>query len=449
MLPKATRRRFLKSSAAWAGILVLPAASARGYAANEKLRLACIGCGGMGYADYQQIRSHGAVEIAALCDVDANHLGHLQAAEPQAPAYADWRVLFDRESDRFDAVTVATPDHSHAGPVLAALRRGKHVYCEKPLCHNVAEVRAVTRAAREAGVRTQLGTQGASGAASRLAVRLVKDGVVGTVRRVAIRQHRPDAGNYRLEGPRPAQGAEPPEPLDWDLWLGPAPVRPYAPGIYHPALWRTWLDFGTGWLGDIGCHQLHFAWRALDWTAPIDVVAQVEPSWRASPARRADTWPRSAQVRWTFPGNRYTDGPITLDWYDGDFPVDEELIEIVDHGEMQTSSAYVIGDEGTVCLDGSVRLFPHAKFEDHPRPQVEAGNHYHDFVDACLSGGATESDFAHSGPMTEAVLVGTVAQRVPDTLLEWDSAELAFTNSDEAQALVRRPYRQGWEIDGV
>ncbi len=449
MLPKSTRRQFLKSTAVGAGILALPAGAARAYAANERLRLACIGCGGMGHADYQQLRSHPRIEVAALCDVDADRLRHVANQEPQAGAYADWRELFEREADRIDVVSVSTPDHTHAGPVLAALRRGKHVYCQKPMCHDIAEVRAVTQAAKAAGVRTQLGTQGASAAASRLAVRMVQDGAIGKVRRVAIRQHRADAGNYRLEGPRPAEGTPPPESLNWDLWLGTAPKRPYAPQIYHPALWRTWLDFGTGWLGDIGCHQLHFAWRAMEWTAPTDVTAEVEPAWRDSPARRADTWPRSAHVRWTFPANRFTDGPVTLDWYDGDFPVDDELVRIVDHGEMQLSSAFVVGEHGTMCFDGAVRLFPHAKFEGHARPQVEGGHHYIDFVEACLDGCPTESDFAHSGPMTEAVLIGTVAQRVPDTRLEWDTAKLAFTNSAKAQSLVRRRYREGWEIEGI
>lgn len=449
MLPKPTRRRFLKSSALGAGVFILPASLARGYAVNEKLRLACIGCGGMGYADYSQLRSHPRVEVVALCDVDAERLGRVLNEQSQAKAYADWRELFDRESERIDVVSVSTPDHTHAGPVLAALRRGKHVYCQKPLCHDIAEVRAVTLAAKEAGVRTQLGTQGASSASSRLAVRMVQDGVVGKVRRVAIRQHRADAVNYRLEGPRPAEGTALPDSLNWDLWLGTAPERPYAPRIYHPALWRTWLDFGTGWLGDIGCHQLHFPWRALQWTAPADVFAEVEPSWRDSPARQADTWPRSAHVRWTFPGNQYTDGAVTLDWYDGEFPVDDELVQIVDHGEMHESSAYVVGQHGTVCFDGAVRLFPHAKFDDHPRPQVAGGNHYHDFIDACLDGRPTESDFAHSGPMAEAVLVGTVAQRVPGTLLKWDAAKLTFANSPKAQNLVRRRYREGWEIEGI
>jgi hypothetical protein len=338
----------------------------------------------------------------------------------------------------------------HAAITMTALRNGKHVYCQKPLCHDVAEARAVTAAAKAAGVRTQLGTQGASTTGSRMAVQMIQDGIIGAVRRVVHRQHRPDSSRYRLTGPRPEKTQQPPAKLKWNLWIGTAPMRPYAPGVYHPVMWRTWLDFGTGWLGDIGCHQFHFPWRALELTAPTMITARVQQSWVDSPARRADTWPQGAHVRWTFPATKYTEGELTFDWYDGEFMPDQDVCKLIDEGEYHHSSVLMIGAKGALMFSGgSVRLFPHAKFRSVRRPRPRGGNHHHDFVDACSSGRTTESDFAFSGPMSEAVLLGGVAQRVPGQILKWDRRNMKITNSPEAQALLRRSYRDGWAVAGV
>ena len=257
----------------------------------------------MGGVDLSNFISHPKLEIVAICDVDKSHLAEAAKQAPAARQYTDWRELLAREGDRFDSCNVSVPDHMHGAIALAAIRAGKHVYCQKPLAHDVLECRALALAARKAGVVTQLGTQFAAGRGDRLAVKLLRRGVIGKVKRVVLCSNRPGAEAVRLLGPRPAQGTPPPENLAWDLWIGTAPERPYAPTIYHPGIWRTWQDFGTGWSGDIGCHIFDAVWKGLGLTAPISVVAEVQDSWRNSPERRHDTWPQSDHITWMFSGS--------------------------------------------------------------------------------------------------------------------------------------------------
>ncbi|MCP5109604.1 MAG: Gfo/Idh/MocA family oxidoreductase, partial [bacterium] len=239
-----TRRHFLKTGAAAA--LATPAI-ARGLNANGKIQHACIGVGGMGFNDFQNFKSHGMTEVVAICDVDSNHLERVAKEVPHARKYTDWRELLEKEGDKIDSVNVTVPDHMHFPIAISAVRAGKHVYCQKPLCHDVAEVRALTEATRKAGVKTQLGTQAASGFGDRMGVQYVKDGLIGKVKHVYLCSNRPGAIDaYRLVGPRPVEKHEAPPQLNWDLWTGTAPLRSYAPGIYHPSKWRAWQDFGTG-----------------------------------------------------------------------------------------------------------------------------------------------------------------------------------------------------------
>lgn len=426
----------------------------RRVAPNAKLAHACIGVGGMmGGTDLQSFKSHPGLEIVAICDVDRNHLAKAAALLPGARQYTDWRELLAGEGDRIDSVNVTVPDHMHAAIALPAIRAGKHTYCQKPLAHDVAECRALTLAAKRAGVVTQLGTQHAAGLGDRLTVKFLREGAIGKFKRVILCSNRPGAEAYRLAGPRPAQGENPPAELNWDLWTGTAPERPFVPGIYHPHKWRTWLDFGTGWSGDIGCHIFDAVWKGIGLTAPTSVVAEVQESWKNSPERRADTWPQSNHITWVFPGNERTDGPeITVEWFDGEMFPPEEIRAIARAGgvtDYPAESSMVIGTEGALLLphgSGPV-LFPREKFKGLERPNLKGPSHYHRFVDACLGGEMTESCFQKSGPMAETIILGTVAIRVPDQKLVWDARNLRITNHAEAQALLRRNYRAGWDVD--
>ena len=455
------RREFLAASgAASAGFLAgcATAPAPRRIAAGEKISHACIGVGGMGHNDLQNFKSHPRSQIVAICDVDKTLLEKAAALVPDARRYTDWREMLDKEGDRIDSLNASVPDHMHAAIALAAMRAGKHVYCQKPLCHDVAECRALAQEVKRAKVVTQLGTQHASGVGDRMGVQWLREGAVGTVQRVIMCSNRPGAIDaYRLVGPRPAKGEPAPAHLAWDLWLGTAPEREFSPGIYHTMKWRAWQEFGTGWSGDIGCHIFDAVWKGLELgaTAPLTVTAEVQESWKNDRARRADVWPQSDHITWVFPGNKYTGGKaFTMEWFDGLIypPADvQALAKEAGFDEYPAESAMVIGTEGAMLLphtSGPV-LLPKGKFEGRPKPKLAPRNHYHHFLDACLGGEMCESNFTQTGPMAEAIILGTVAIRVPDTVLKWDAARLRITNSGEADRLLRRTYRKGWEVAGL
>lgn len=445
-----TRRHFLHTTAV--GLAGLTATT-RAASANGTLNHACIGTGGMGEVDLKNLLSHSKLRIVALCDVDRDRLEAAAKLVPDARKYSDWRELLAKEGNRVDSVNVAVPDHMHAAITMTALAAKKHVYCQKPLCHDVAECRAVAAVAKAAGVVTQLGTQIASSIGDRMAVRWLRDGVIGKVKRVVLCSNRTGAvEDYRLKGPRPDQGTPPPANLAWDLWLGTAPVRPFAPNIYHPTKWRAWQDFGTGWSGDIGCHIFDAVWKGLGLTAPKSVTATVEKEWEKSPSRRADTWPQCDHITWIFPGNKMTEGPeLVLEWFDGGMFPPDDVRGIAGMEKYPEEAAMVIGTEGSLLLphQSAPRLFPVEKFKDHPRPQFPPRNHYHHFVDACMGGEMTESHFMQTGPMAEAILLGTVAIRVPGKVLEWNASAMEITNEPAAQRLLRRTYRDGWKVAGL
>jgi predicted dehydrogenase len=407
----------------------------------------------MGVGDLQNFLQHPRTQIVALCDVDAQALEKAAKPLPGVRTYADWRELLAKEGDKIDSVNVTVPDHMHFPIAYAAIQAGKHVYCQKPMCHDVAEVRRLAEAAVRKGVVTQLGTQMASGSGDRATVRLVKEGAIGKIRRAVLCANRPGAiEQYRLKGPRPAQGQEPPAYLNWDLWIGTAPPRPYAPDIYHPVRWRAWLDFGTGWSGDIGCHIFDAVWKALDMKPPLSVVAKVQEAWKRSPERRSDTWPQGQHITWVFPGNELTESKEwTVEWFDGEFypPADVRALYTAD--EYPAECAMLLGTEGALLntLGRPPVLLPEAKFKDYARPKITSRNHYHHFAEACLGGEKTECHFAQTGPMTEAILLGTVAIRVPERKLEWDAARMKIPNDPEAERYLKRHYREGWQIQGV
>ena len=445
-----SRRKFIQTAAtaALAAPLILESC-----APKTKLRHACIGVGGMmGLNDLQNFHSHPDVQIVAICDVDDNFLKKALELVPDARGYKDWREMFNKEAENIDSINVTVPDHNHFTISYHAIQLGKHVYCQKPMCHDVAEVRLLTDASIEKNVITQLGTQHASSQNDRRAVQLIKEGAIGKIKHAYLCSNRPGAvENYRPVGPRPAMGEEAPANLDWEVWTGTAPMRQYVPKIYHPSLWRGWLDFGTGWSGDIGCHIFDAVWKGLGLTPPKNVIAEVQKSWQESPERRVDNWPQGNHITWMFPGNELTESDeLPIEWFDGEFYPPQEIRDLFPGDPYPPESAMLVGTKGALLVAhaNDLVLLPQSKFKDHKIPNFKERNHYHHFVDACLGGEKTESHFAQTGPMTEAILLGTVAIRVPDTFLEWDSAGLKFPNYPEAEKYIRRNYRDGWHVGG-
>ncbi|MGM0532113.1 MAG: Gfo/Idh/MocA family protein [Bacteroidota bacterium] len=448
-----SRREFLQKAATAAiAVPIILESCAPKSKPEGTLNHACIGVGGMGGTDLQNFIKHPNVQIVAICDVDENRLKKASESVPEARTYTDWRELLKKEADNIDSVNVSVPDHNHFIIAWHAIQKGKHVYCQKPMCHDVAEVRQLTDASIRQGVITQLGTQHASSASERRSVQLIKDGAIGKVKHVYLCSNRPGAvENYRLAGPRPPHEEEVPPHLNWNLWIGTAPMRPYVPNIYHPILWRGWLDFGTGWSGDIGCHLFDPVWKGLGLQSPRTVTAKVQKSWKESPERRADNWPQGNHITWMFPGNDLTESDaLPLEWFDGEFYPPQEVQDLY-HGETYPpESAMLVGTEGALLIAhaaGEV-LLPQNKFKDYKLPKFEDRSHYNHFIDACRGGEKTESHFKQTGPMTESILLGTVAIRVPDKILEWDAGNMNIPNNPNASKYLQRTYRDGWHADG-
>ena len=451
MSQRTCRRAFLKRGL-YTGLCAAGLSSvASGKSPNGKTRHAAIGVGGKGWSDLLQFASHPNVEIAAICDVDTARLTGAARKFPHARRYQNWRELLETEGDKVDSVHVSTPDHMHAPITMTAIAKGKHVYCQKPLTHDVFEARRVTEAAAKAGVATQMGIQVNASIGYRMAVKIIRDGAIGKVHRVYLWSNKP-AGKYRPTGPRP-DGKDPvPATLDWDVWLGTAPVRPYKHGVYHPTWWRGWQDFGVGWLGDMGCHITDTPYQALKLTSPLRVRAEVEPRWRDTPGRRGETWPTWQIVHYTFPATDITAGKtLEMTWSDGGKYPPDELRKRIDNHKFPSQGALLLGEAGTMLLPhvGGPQLFPAAKFKGYARPKLQPRNHYHHWIDACRGKAATATGFDYSGPLTETILLGTVALRCAGKELQWDAAAMKITNLPAANQHLRRTYRDGWAVAGL
>jgi hypothetical protein len=457
-----TRREFaIAATLAAAEWTAFKASAAKPVAPNSKLCHACIGVGGMGWGDFNSFKSHPGTQIVALCDVDKDNLAKAAALIPGVRTYSDWREMFAKEGGRIDSVNVSVPDHNHAVIAAAALRLGKHVYCQKPLCHEISDCRLLRDLAKAKGVTSQLGTQFAAGKGDRMAVAYLKNGVLGTIQRVCLFSIR--NGISRTVFDRPPQPAPVPESLNWEVWLGTAPFRPYAPKVYHPLLWRVWQQFGSSWIGDVGCHMYSAPWRGLGLSEALTVRAEVQESWRNDAARRRDFWPQGAHIVWQHPGVSATDGkPLTVEWFDGfasnpatpaKFLPPPELTGLAKQlgfEKLPEEGAVVEGSEGWLLLPHGnapriVMKKPGAALP--PKPQLpDAPSHYHEFLDACREGRPASADFSASVPMVETVLLGNIAERFPDTELAWDVAAMRVKNADAPNQYLRRAYRKGWEM---
>jgi predicted dehydrogenase len=408
---------------------------------NGKLRHASFGANGMAWSDMSSLMRHPQWELVAVCDVDTRNFDRVKQQWPNVKCYQDWRELLDKESANIDSVNVSTPDHMH-GPIgMNAVSLGKHVYGQKPLTQNLHECRAVTLKAREKGVMTQMGIQVSSGFTERLAVKMIQDGVIGKVKEV----HTFSNKKWGDMEPVPTTPNEVPAGLDWDKWLGVAKDRPFLSGYYHHSNWRKRRDFGTGTLGDMGCHMFSGWYRALALTTPLSVK-----STGLAPLN-TENWAINGKVEYTFPGTEFTaDKSVKVTWYDGDQMPPESIVQAIE-GKWPGQGSIYIGTEGVLnSAHGSTpTLHAAEKFKGYVYPRLEPRDHYMEFVDSCLKGGAKPSaNFDYSGPLTEAVLLGCLASIFPNETLEWDAAKMTFTNSEAANQFVKRSYRPGWEVAG-
>lgn len=435
---KISRRTFLSrgTAAALAFPAILRAASP-----NSHLQVAVVGAKGQGFSDLNAIGSHAKVKFTGFCDVDSSRFDQALKKFPGVPTFGDWREMFAQLGDKFDAVQVSTPDHWHALIALDAMKRGKHVYCQKPLTHTVWEARQMRLAADKAKVVTQMGNQIHSAKEYRSAVKAVRDGVIGKV--TAVHSMMPNRGNQhtKLSARPTGQTAPPPGTLNWDLWLGPAPLRDFVPGIYAPFNWRDWQDFGGGTLGDFGCHILDPVFTALELTAPVSIQAENEDP-------HEETWPGAETVRYVFPATKYTTGPtVPVTWHDGGRQPDRSLLHLPADVKLPSAGSVLVGEGGTLIIPHvkMPSVYPTGKTEEQKVEEVKGASHYHAWVDAVLANERTTDGFHYAGPLAETVALGNIATRLPGKKLEWDAPAMKFPNAPDAEKLLTKEYRKGFE----
>jgi len=468
------RRSFIKkSAAAGAAFTIVPSFVLGGnhVPPSDTLYIGAVGIGGRGAGVINGLNETGKVKFVALCDVDDKRAGGTYLAHPKAQRYKDFRKIYDNHLKDIDAIMVATPDHTHAVISLPFMRENKHAYCEKPLTHNIYEARMMAKVAAEQGIVTQMGNQGSSSDGIRLAQEMLDAGVIGKVHRVDCWTNRP----VWPQGFRSITEKEViPETLDWDLWLGPAEMRNYNSG-YLPFKWRGFWDFGTGAMGDMGCHIMETPFKTLGLGFPYEAEASCTTVWSGDfvEADYKGTCPPSSIVRLKFDTEKH--GDLSLNWYDGGIMPDlpPELGDGDSPGGNGGGSIFH-GSEGIMVTDtysGNPRLLPSERMKDFTAPAQTlarvTASHQGEWVNACLNGGTASSPFSYGGPLTEAVLMGNLAikayqQKVlkegskPDgwapflypgrRTIKWDGANMKVTNYDEANKWVKRNYRAGWEL---
>ena len=462
-----TRRKALKTIVAFGALAPTHLHSkTKTISPNSKLNIACVGVGGKGWDDMRACSDHGKLHnIVALCDIDqrnggeqpknlmgaqaARALGAGKAREmfPKASVYEDFRLMLEQKD--IDAVTVSTADHMHATIAITAMELGKHVYVQKPLTQTIHESRVIRKVANETGVVTQMGNQGHSSVAYRCTIDVARSGIIGKVREVHSWTRSP---SWKQGIDRPQGKDEIPKGINWDLWLGVAEPRPYKKHVYHNFNWRGWQEFGTGALGDMGCHIMNAAVWSLELGPPSSVLAKVKG---ASPSN--ETYPVASTVHYKFPGTKHTTEELDFYWHDGGNSVPKEYASLVGR---EAHGTLFIGEKGQMFVrngTGIPRLFPAADFKDYSQTTLkelykkyaaEKLDHYRVWTDAIQNGKQSNSHFNHAAPLNETVMVGTVAQRLPDRELTWDATAMKFNDTD-ATTMVRRPYRKGWQIDAL
>jgi predicted dehydrogenase len=429
------RREFMVAALA-GGVLAgaLPASSYRRVAGSGgKLNIGAIGVGGRGAGDLDAVSSE---NIVAVCDVDARALGAASARHSGARKYQDYRQLLEQKD--LEAVIIGTPDHHHAPPTVRALKRGLHVYCEKPLTHTVAEARLITRLAAEKKVATQMGTQNHEHPGYIRLVELIQSGAIGAVREVHVITDRP--GRWWPQGvDKPFGTPKVPANLDWDLWLGPAAMRDYHPA-YVPFKWRGWWDFGCGAIGDMAIHLMDPAFWALELGSPSGLVKVTSEG----PPTNALSAPKWMHTVLEF-GKRGKLAPVKVHWYEGETKAPAAIA-----ADLPMNGSLFIGDAGKIAIqhDQMPKLLPEEKFKDYQGPAAylpKSPGHHRQWIDACKNGTRTGSHFGYSGPFTEIVLLGNIAHRAGGTI-EFDPVLGKVTNMPSANIFLNKEYRKGWEI---
>ncbi len=453
------RRHFLKQTGLGAGGLILGApAIVRGQNLNSRINVACIGVGGKGDSDVKETADAGG-NIVAICDVDSRHLDRKAASHPDAKKFVDFRKMLTEMDKEIDAVIVSTPDHLHGIASKMAMELGKHVYCQKPLTQTVFEARELVRITKEKKLATQMGNQGSAGDGLRRAVEVIQSGVIGNPLELHVWSNRPiwPQGIERPKGDSPI----PPE-LDWNLWLGPAQLRPYLEKVYHPFNWRGWMDFGTGALGDMACHTVNMPFRALKLGYPS--LIECEMASRVFP----ETYPLTSRIRFEFPER---DGlpPLKFWWYDGSpdgdnkplRPYPDIVKDIVNlRGKLPPSGCLIIGDKGKLFapddygamfflqLEGEEKFTQGSKHEaikDIPQSIPRSPGHYKEWIEMIKGGAPAYSNFEIAGYLTEIILLGCIALKVGEGVkMEWDGPNMRSPNCPEAEQFVKRNDRAGW-----
>lgn len=444
MSSRSSRREFLRTTAV-TGLGVWAAQSAwadDAQSPNDRIRFACIGVGGKGESDTRDAANAG--EVVAICDIDDDTLDKAAQKYPKARKFNDFRKMLEEMDKSIDAVTVSTPDHCHAVAAGMAMQMGKHCFCQKPLTRSIWEARRLAEIAREKKVASMMGNQGTAQAGLRRMAAMVRAGVIGPVKEVHVWTNR--ATNFWLQGEGRPAAATPPSTVHWDLWLGPAPERPYAAPEkrgrdqygYHPFAWRGWWDFGSGALGDMACHTANLPFMALDLRNPTSVVAETSPN-------NHDSYPLWSIIRFDFPANDRRPG-LTFTWYDGGKLPPAELLD----GKTPSSSgSLMIGEKGKVYtpddygergqLLGDVQPI---EVEFTPSP-----GHFQEWVRAIKGGEQAMSNFPnYAGPLTETILLGNLAVYAGGKKIEWDAQGLKATNAPEVARIIRPEYRGGYTL---
>lgn len=405
------------------------------------LRLASFGANGMAFSTLDGIASHPKVKLICVAEVDSNRLDKVKNKYPDARIYQDWREMLKKERHQIDAACVGTPDHMHAPQAISAMRLGWPVYVQKPLAHDVHEVRTLMKMARAKNLPTQMGIQIHSWREYKTAVSVIQAGAIGKVKEV----HTWSEKKWGDPAMLPTTADPVPAGFDWNFWLGVAAERPFIKGVYHPENWRKRLDFGTATFGDMGCHILDPVFGALQLGSPVSVRSE-------GAAPNGESWALDSLIKYVFPGTPFTaEKTMPLTWYDGDRVPPEEIRALLGSVKFPGQGSIFIGTKGQMLLPHIAMpiLLPEADFAGYKMPEYERTDHYFEFAEAVLGNGKTSAPFDYSGPLTEAVLLGPLATRFPNTTLHWHGAKAKFSDSPQANAFLRRKYRAGWSVRGL
>lgn len=395
----------------------------------------------MAYSTLDGIASHPKVKLACVAEVDSNRLDRVKKKYPDARIYADWREMLHKEKGQIDAACVGTPDHMHAPQAISSMHMNLPVYVQKPLAHDIHEIRTMMKLAKKKNLPTQMGIQIHSWREYKIAVKLIQSGAIGKVKEVHTWSEKKWGDIVKL----PTTTDPIPVGFNWDHWLGVAADRPFINEVYHPGNWRKRLDFGTATFGDMGCHILDPVFSAMQLGSPISVRSE-------GAAPNGESWALDTLIRYVFPGNPLTaEKTMSLTWYDGDRLPPPEIRALAEGVKFPGQGSMFIGTKGQMLLPHIAvpTLLPQKDFTGFVMPDDTTTDHYFEFADAVLGIGKTSTPFDYSGALTESVLLGPLATRFPNTTLNWNGHKAKFTNMPEANQYLRRQYRAGWSVHGL